>query len=155
MPVNVGRIMTQPLVVVRAQDTVEEVARVMREHGVRCVAVVDDAGRWIGVIREEEFTLAERHLPFSATESAPQLFGEWVSAKQVEEGYAEARARRAGDVMVRGDVTTVDARLSDVLVCLQRGNVLLVLDGDRPVGTLSRHDLLKLVDRRGLDGATT
>lgn len=143
--------MSQPVVVVGTEDTVEEVARLMRERGARCVAVVDADGRCAGVIREQEFTLRERHLPFSATESAPQLFGEWIDAKRVEEGYAEARARRAREVMVPGDTTTEEARLTEVLPRLQHGHVLLVVRDGRPVGTVSRHELLKLLDPRWVD----
>lgn len=145
MPVSVGAIMKQPVVVVRGHDTLEHVARLMREQGARCVAVTGDDGRCAGVIREEEFTAIDRHLPFSVTESAPKLFGEWVNAQHLEEGYAAARAKKAADVMVSGHVTTEDERLSQVLPSLQRGHVLLVVRDGVPVGTLSRHDLLKLI----------
>jgi CBS domain-containing protein len=147
MPVKVGEIMQEPAIVVGQDDTIERVAQAMLEHQVMCVGVVDHDGRVIGVIREEEFGLRERLVPFTA-EKASQLFGEWVSPESVEQDYAASRAKTAREIMVAGrGVIAEEARLSEARPSLQQGHSLLVVRGERPVGTLTRHDLLKLVSR--------
>jgi predicted transcriptional regulator len=101
----------------------------------------------VGVIREEEFALRDRLVPFT-TEKASQLFGEWVSPDMVEKDYAGSRSKTAREIMVSGSgVIAEEARLSEALPSLQQGHSLLVVRGERPVGTLTRHDLLKLVSR--------
>jgi CBS domain-containing protein len=152
MPVKVKEIMQEPAIVVGQDESIEYVARTMLQHQVTCVGVVDGDGRLVGVIREEEFTVRDRHLPFSI-EKAPQLFGRWVSRDQVEDDYASAGTRTAREVMARGTgLIGEDERLSQALPALQAGHCLLVMRGDRPVGMLTRHDLLKLVASEGRPG---
>jgi len=147
MPVKVKEIMQEAAIVVGQDDTVERVARAMLEHQVTCVGVVDADGRLVGVIREEEFGPRDHLVPFT-TDRAPQLFGEWVSPESVEQDYAAARVKTAREIMVSGSGTIgEEARLSEALPSLQQGHSLLVIRGERPVGMLTRHDLLKLVVR--------
>jgi CBS domain-containing protein len=144
VPVQVKEIMQQPPVIVRDDDSVERVARRMIEDGVACVAVVDRAATLVGVIREEALGAQETHFPFSA-EPALKLFGEWLDPASVERGYDAARKRPASAVMAPvTQVIVPEARLFDVLASLRRGHSLLVVRDRQPVGTLSRHDLLKL-----------
>lgn len=152
MAVKVKEIMQELALLVSQDDPLERVVNAMLEHQVSCVGVVDDDSRLVGVIREEEFQPKERILPFS-TEVAPQLFGEWVSPHTLEQEYAVARNKAAREVMVSPDtgVISEEARLSEALPRLERGHCLLVARGDRAVGMLTRHDLLKLVLRDGSD----
>jgi predicted transcriptional regulator len=144
MPVTVSQIMQEP-VIVQQDDSLQDVARTMLERQASCAAVVDPDGKLVGVIADDEFNLKDRQFPFS-TEKGRQLFGEWVSIERVEQEYASAGGRRARDVMAAaGSVVGEETRLSVVLPLLQHGrNVAVVRDG-RPVGMLTRHDLLKLV----------
>ena len=153
MPVKVKQIMQEPAIVVGQDETIDRVARAMLEHQVTCVGVVDHDGRLVGVIREEEFGLKERHLPFSS-EIAPQLFGQWVTPDRVEEDYAAVRTMTARQIMASLESAAIgeDARLSEALPALQRGHSLLVARGERAVGMLTRLDVLKLVSTGGTSG---
>jgi CBS domain-containing protein len=146
MPVKVKQIMQEPAIVIGQDETIDRVARAMLEHQVTCVGVIDHEGRLVGVIREEEFGPKQRHLPFSL-ETAPQLFGEWITPDRVEEDYASGRTKTARQIMVplEAAVISEDARLSEALPILEEGHSLLVARGERAVGMLTRHDLLKLV----------
>jgi CBS domain-containing protein len=145
LPIQVKHIMQRPPVIVRDDDPLERVARAMIAGGAACAAVVDQADRLVGVIRDEDFGLQASHFPFS-TELVFKLFGEWVEPERLELDYQSVRVRPARTVM--GPPTGVigeGARLFEALVGLRQGRSLLVVRGTEPVGTLSRHDVLKLV----------
>jgi CBS domain-containing protein len=148
MPVKVKELMQEPAIVVGQDEPIERVAHAMLEHQVTCVGVVDLEGRLVGVIREEEFGPSDRRVPFGV-ERAPQLFGEWTSAASLEQDYAAARTKTARQIMVSlaSGAVGEDAPLQEALPSLQQGHSLLVARGERAVGMLTRHDLLKLVSR--------
>jgi CBS domain-containing protein len=139
--------MQRPPVIVRDDEPLERVARAMLAGRVGCAAVVDQGTRLVGVIREEDFGLQASHFPFS-TEPAFKLFGEWVEPGRLELDYESARTRPARTLMAPPtNVIAEEARLSEALTSLRQCRSLLVVRGAEPVGTLSRHDLLKLVTR--------
>jgi nucleotide-binding universal stress UspA family protein/predicted transcriptional regulator len=149
---TVRDIMNVPVVVVREDATLEEVARTLLEHHIGAVPVVDAQGRLRGIITESDFTAKERGLPFSAFR-APQLFGEWVSPSAIARIYQAARDRQARSIMTSPVVTaTEDESIADLVQKLLRHDIArvpVVRDGV-PVGMVARHDLLKLLVTDGV-----
>jgi CBS domain-containing protein len=147
VPVRVKEIMREPPVIVRADDPLGRVARAMIEDHVACVAVLDGRDVLVGIIREEDLGVRKGHYPFSI-EPALKLFGEWLDPASLERYYLAARERPARAVMAPPThVIDPEARLSEALASLQEGHSLLVVADKEPVGSLSRHDLLKLFTR--------
>jgi CBS domain-containing protein len=144
---KVRDIMVQPVVIVREDTTLEEVARLMLANGIGGVPVVDAQGKLCGIVTESDFTGRERCIPFSAYR-VPQLFGEWVSREGIERIYAAGRKLTAGEIMHSPVVTVTEDEAVTVLVDrLLRHNITripVVRDGV-PVGMVARHDLLKLL----------
>jgi CBS domain-containing protein len=147
--VKVKEIMTQPVVVVGEDATLEEVAQTMLDRGIGCVPVVDREGRLTGVIVESDFTGKERGFPFSAY-MAPQLLGEWVTKEGVERIYEAARTRTAKEIMTtQPAMVTEDEEVTELVAeMIDHGmhRVPVVRDGV-PVGMVTRHDLLKMMAR--------
>ena len=139
--------MTPNPITVSPDATLEEVARRMLEHQIGAVPVVTSEGQLLGLIREEDFLLQERPIPFSALR-APQLFGHWNDPDRLEEFYAHARTLKAGDVAREPEITaTEDMLLSDLaerMVARNVRHVPVVRDG-KLVGIVTRHDILKAV----------
>jgi predicted transcriptional regulator len=144
MPLKAVEIMREPIVV-QEDDRLRDVARTMLHRQATCAAVVDAAGRLVGVIEDDAFCLTHRNFPFS-TDKGVQLFGEWVTAPVIEQTYASVRERYARDVMARSPSTVPEeAHLAQFLPLLgQRRHVFVLRDG-HPVGVVTRHDLLKMV----------
>jgi CBS domain-containing protein len=145
--VKVQEIMVAPVVVVREDASLEEVARTMLEHKIGCVAVVDDRGELTGIITESDFTGREHGFPFSAYR-APKVFGKWFGKDDVQRIHQGARTRRAREIMT-SPVRTAheDETVTDVvtrMIELDLKRVPVVRD-KRPVGIVTRHDLLKLM----------
>jgi CBS domain-containing protein len=144
---KVKEIMVQPVLVVREDTTLAEIARIMLERCIGGLPVVNDRGELRGIVTESDFAAKERGVPFS-TFRAPQLFGQWMGKEGTERLYAAARTMTAREIM-RERVITVSEEdtLETVLERMLRhdiNRVPVVRDGI-PVGIVTRHDLLKLM----------
>ncbi|MCS7051131.1 MAG: universal stress protein [Thermomicrobium sp.] len=149
-PLRVRDIMTANPITVDPDTTLEQVAKLMLEHQIGAVPVVDAEGRLLGLIREEDFLARERPIPFSALR-APQLFGRWIDAETIDRIYAEARRLKAGEVARTPEVTvTEDTTLGALAERMVAANVrhVPVLREGKLVGIVTRHDVLKAVAHR-------
>lgn len=144
---KVREIMVQPVVAVRKSTSLAETARLMLDHRIGCVPVVDDAGGLCGIVTESDFAAKERGIPFS-TLLLPQVFNQWMPPEGVERIYQAARTTTAGDIMNADPATVSEESTIDEVVRLMLehdvNHLPVVLDG-RPVGMVSRHDLLRLM----------
>ena len=112
---KVREIMTQPVIVVKEDNTLEEIAHLMLDCRIGCVLVVNREGKVVGIVTESDFTAKERGFPFS-TFRAPQLLGQWISKEGVEEIYKAARRITAKEIMSTPIITvTEEDTLEDVV----------------------------------------
>lgn len=147
-------IMTAPARTVTEGTTLAEAAEIMLDEGIGSLLVVDDDGRLVGILTDSDFGSSEGSVPFS-TFRAPRLMDRWIGADGVESIYEEARRRSVVEIM-SSPVHTVQAgdSLRQLLDLMMRRDVkhVPVLEGDRPVGMVARHDLLKVVHGRFAGG---
>jgi CBS domain-containing protein len=139
--------MSQPVIVVGEDATLEEIARTMLAQNIGCVPVVDARGKISGIITESDFAAKEKGIPFS-TFRAPQLFGQWLDKGTVERIYERARTMTAKEIMIHPAITvTEDQPVETALGLLLKHDVnrLPVVRDGVPVGIVSRHDLLRLM----------
>jgi CBS domain-containing protein len=137
---KVGDAMTRNVVTVSENTTVGEAARLMREHDISAVPVVDASGHLSGIVSEGD--LIRELLPHYT-----ELFEE--ERYRIDAEYAEQRAaalsrRSVAEIMTRGVVTiTEDAPLlkGAALLQLKRIKRLVVVRGDAIVGLVSRRDI--------------
>lgn len=153
-PVTARDIMTRPVIVVREETTLEEVARAMLKHKIGSVLVMDAREQLVGIITESDFTGEEQGVPFSAYR-APHVFGMWLPPEGVERIYEAGRTLTASTIM-SSPVTTVteDEPIGAVIERMIRQDLkrIPVVRNGRPVGIVSRHDLLKLMVRERGEG---
>ncbi|MES2155843.1 MAG: CBS domain-containing protein [bacterium] len=140
-------IMTGPVVTVDLDVNLDEAARIMLSHRIGCVVVVDANGKACGILTERDFTAQDAGNPFDPYR-APSLFGKNVRRHGLAAIYEEARAIPARKAMrsILYCLAEDDAveRAMDLMV-RHEINHLPVLHGWKPVGMVSRHDLLRLV----------
>ncbi len=141
------QLMTHPAEVVQVNTSLEEAARLMLDKGIGCLPVVDDQGRMVGIITESDFAGREQGIPFSLYKY-PQVFGEFVPKDGVEKMYQAARTKSVGEFMHRA-VASVDENdgIEFVIKTMQKTGYhrLPVVSGGKPVGIISRHNLLRLM----------
>lgn len=146
----VRQIMFAPVVTVDEDCSLENAAKIMLDQNIGGVPVVDSGGDLCGIVTESDFVAKDRGIPFSIYRF-PQMFGEWMPHEHVEQIYEAARRREVREIMSRNVVTvteadTLETVLEKMLKCsLHR---LPVVRGKKPVGMVTRHDLLRLMLRQ-------
>ena len=148
---KVSQIMRQPVISLREDDSLEEAARVMLEHDLRGVPVVNDRGQVTGFLSVSDFLAKDKCFPFSRF-YAPQLFGKWIPKEGIERIYEEARSTPVKEVMSTGVVSvSEDATLEEVVELMLRRDLhrIPVMRDGVPVGIVARYDLLKMMMQEG------
>lgn len=144
---KVAEIMSSPVVTVRADETLEAVARLMVDRNIGCVAVVDDDGRLAGLVTERNFMAREKFVPFTRF-ALPEVLGEWMPKENIETIYRAARTTTAGEIMTTDPITaTEDQFVADVVRLMLSHDIhhVPVMRDGVAVGIVSRHDLLRLM----------
>jgi CBS domain-containing protein len=150
---TVGEIMERDPVSVSPDDDVESVIRVLREHELPGVPVVDGDGRAVGIVTEADLVLrseeADLHLPHHIDIMGGVIWLE--SMKHFEDRLRKAVASKVSEMMTPGPVTVApDASVQDAArVIAEKGhNRLPVVDEDgRVVGVVTRVDVLEALTR--------
>ena len=100
-------LMTQPVVSVRTDASLAEVARTMVECRVGCVPVVDEQSQLRGIITQTDFAANEHGVPFSM-EAVLQMFSQPLSGKETEQVRHDARKTKAKEVMITEVITAIE-----------------------------------------------
>lgn len=147
---NVSQIMRQPVISMREQDSLEDAARVMLEHNLRGVPVVNAQGKISGFLSVSDYLAKDERVPFTKY-YIPQLFGKAIDETGIEKIYQEARATPIKEIMNKNviSVTEEDSVEKVVELMLDRdlNRIPVVRDGV-PVGIVARFDLLRLMVNR-------
>lgn len=144
---RVKQIMSQPVITVREEATLEEVAKIMLAHRIACVPVVNDAGVIVGVVTESDFTAKEKSFPFAGF-SLPQLFGHFIDKGEVDSIYQAARNITAREIMTTQVISVTENELvRAVLEQMHKHQInhVPVVRNGVPVGIVARHDILKMM----------
>ncbi|MBC9717398.1 CBS domain-containing protein [Streptomyces sp. TRM66268-LWL] len=148
---KVGSVMTGDVVHVGPDTPFKEVARLLNEHRISGLPVVDKDRKVTGVISETDLMLRQAEDPFGHERPWQRLLS--TPSRRIRQ--AKARARTAGQLMSRpavtvhaGDTITQAARI----MTAHRVERLPVVDeNDRLTGIVTRRDLLQVFSRSDED----
>ena len=144
--ITAEQIMTRDVKSVLEETTIEELARIFVESEVSTMPVIDEDGCLRGLVSESDLVAQNKplHLP-----RVISLF-DWVLYLESEKNFREEvepiTAQTVGEICVRDVVScSIDTPLSEIaeLMSEKRVNLLPVLDGERVVGVVSRHDVVR------------
>lgn len=146
LAVKVESVMSRPIVVATPDTTIPRAAQMMLQGGYGSLPVVDGEGRLVGIVTESDLTGTTRR-------------GSVRGLVQVQEGgqgrgLGEIRKRPVGEVMNPNVVTArPDEPVSEVAERMVARNVrhIPVIEGDVPVGIITRFDLLSQVVEEASD----
>ena len=143
---KVADIMTTDVITAREDTSFKELARLMREHRLSGLPVVDERFHLVGIVTEADLLLAEEGEP----KLRSNYVGWYVHPKRLAALRARAAEVRATDIMTRHVVAVrSDDTIHDAAKVLLDAGVrrLPVVDDDRLVGIVSRRDLLRPYQR--------
>jgi len=140
-------VMSRNILSVGRDATIAEAIRLMLDNQISGLPVIDAAGRLVGILTEGDLlrrseTGTERHRPrwLEILMGPGRLAGE----------YVRTHGRKVEEIMTRDLVSvTPDTPLDEIVALMERRRIkrVPVLDGDVPVGIVSRADLLRALAR--------
>jgi CBS domain-containing protein len=139
------QIMTRHVMTVDPETPLLDAAKLMLQHHISGLPVIDKAGKLVGIVSEGDFIRrSEIGTQHKRGRWLKFLLGPGTSARD----FVHAHGRKVGEVMTE-DLCTVteETPLEDAVRLMERCNVkrLPVVRGDALVGILTRSDLLRTV----------
>ncbi len=138
-------IMTKDVITVKQTATVEDLARLLMEHKISGVPVVDDADKIVGIVTENDLIRKNKrfHIP-----TIIRLFDAYIllGADKAEDEIKKMAATSVGDIYTEKVVSiTEETSLEDIATIMaeQHIHLLPVLDGDRVVGIVGKADVVR------------
>lgn len=141
---NAKDIMSQPVVTVTEDIPVSQIAEIILERRISALPVVNGAGKLVGLVSASD--LLER--ADIGTDRKRHWLLEKIAPLTAARAYTKSRGLCAKDVMTRQLVSVGDdAGLIEIVGKMADRGVqrVIVVDADKPVGMLSRRDVLRAV----------
>jgi CBS domain-containing protein len=147
--------MTKNVVTVTPDTEITQAAKLLLENHFNGLPVVDESGKLIGIICQDDLIVQQKRLPL------PSLFTFFdgliplTSYRSLEKEVAKIVATTVSQAMTLDPITIdPDASLEDIATLMVNNNVhtLPVLDRDRLVGVIGKEDVLRTLMPPGKQG---
>lgn len=148
---TVEEIMTRDVIAVAPDTAIHTVARLLVDHGISGVPVVDDQGAVVGILSEGDLIVRQKPRPRPPWWDLFLRDGEHLARE-----YQKAMGTTVAEVMTRSVISVrPSASIGAAAALLDRHRVrrLPVLDEGRLVGIVSRGDLVKALAMGAPDAA--
>jgi CBS domain-containing protein len=152
---KVRDVMTRPAISVGPDTSIRDVARLLVEHNISGIPVVDAGGATLGVISEVDLLVKEGGRDSIPHRPLARLFGE---SRETQKALARVEARTVGDAMTSPAITIeADRPLQYAAALMVRKGIkrLPVIDDGVLVGIVTRTDLVRASIRSDEDLAET
>lgn len=136
-------IMSRDVVTVAPDDTILHAIRLMLQHKVSGLPVVDAGGNLAGIVTEGDFL---RRIETETIRRRPRWVEFLMGPGPLADEYTRAAGRFVSEVMTRDVVSaTAETELQDVVDLMDRHHVkrLPVVSGTRVIGIVTRQNLLR------------
>jgi CBS-domain-containing membrane protein len=141
-------IMTREVITVKPDTTVEELARILMEHHISGVPVVDDAGELVGIVTENDLINKEKRLHIPTVVRIFDAFIYLESSKRFEEDIRKMVATKVGDICSMEVVTVEeDTPLAEIATIMSEKDIHLlpVMKEGRMAGIIGKEDIVRAV----------
>lgn len=138
---KVSEIMTRDVIATRPEAAIHEAARLLVDHGVSGLPVVDEEGKVVGVLSEGDLILRQK-----GRERLPWWRGFFGDGERMAREYQKAVGTTVGEVMTPAVIcVSPDLPIESAAVILAERRIrrLPVVEAGRLVGIVSRGDLIK------------
>ena len=145
-------IMTSPAITVAPDTHIPEVARLMREHQISGMPVVDGANHLLGIVTDYDLIL--RNAPVREPRYFAFLSGVIPLSLDEHRHYKEqlrhTLAITAGDLIEPGvDTITPETPMEEVMETMldTKITMLPVIEAEQVIGVVTRTDLVRLIEK--------
>jgi CBS domain-containing protein len=151
-PILAGEIMTKEVITVKADDDLEKVSRLLLEHRISGLPVIDDDGKVVGIISEGDLLIKEKEVEVPGHSV---ILGAVIYLNSLERFYNELKrvfALTVKELMttkvytVKPEATT--GEISNLLVEKGINRVPVVDNDNKLLGIVTRHDLIRSISDR-------
>ena len=140
---NVGDVMTRQVISVERNAPIQHAIRLMLQHRISGLPVVDSDGKLVGIVTEGDFL---RRAETGTQKRRPRWLDFLMGPGRLASEYVQAHSRNVQDVMTT-EVRTVGERtsLEEAVRKMEKYGVkrLPVVEGEMLVGIISRANLLR------------
>lgn len=146
----VTELMTKDVVTLRPDQSLTEAADVLADRSIGAAPVVDDDGKIVGLLRDEDLLISEArlHLPTTIAILPGIEFTLPGQIKRYDEELKKAASSTVGEVMEREyPHVAPDASVEDVATMMHERDVthVPVVDGGRILGIVARGDIIRFL----------
>ena len=139
------QIMTRQVITTTPEASIAEAARVLLDHHISGLPVVDDAGRLVGIVSEGDFL---RRAEIGTQRRRSRWLQLLTGAGGAASDFVRERGRKVGEVMNSQPITvSEDATLEEVSATMEKNDIkrVPVMRGDKLVGIITRTNLVQAV----------
>jgi CBS-domain-containing membrane protein len=142
-------VMASPVVTIKPSSLVSEAAKLLLDHRISALPVVDDSRNLIGIVSEGDLM----HRSEAGTERQRSWWLEALTAdEELALEYARVHARKVADVMTRSVITAApDTPLHEIAALFEKHSIkrVPIVENGALVGIVSRANLIQAVASAG------
>lgn len=139
-------IMTEEVITVKRQDTIKDVAKILSNNKISGLPVVDDEGKIIGIITEQDLIIRDKKLHFPNYIYLLDSIIYLESLSEFEEEFKKMIGTKVKEVMTEEVISVEVDTATDEIVELMIDNKINrvpVVDNGELVGIVSRGDVVR------------
>ncbi len=149
---KVEEVMTKKVITLKSSQTVSEAVGQFAEHGISGAPVIDEHGKLVGMVTEQDIIGAlktrSKHIEmvYPSLSVLSVAFVEKDDIKETMEAFGEIAALKIEDIMARPPIYAekgTDLAKVVELMSLKAINRVPVMDSGKLVGIVSRADIIK------------
>ncbi|RQD70467.1 MAG: CBS domain-containing protein [Tindallia sp. MSAO_Bac2] len=142
----IGDIMTTEVITVKAEDSAPQVARLLKEHQISGLPVVDEENRVIGIITEQDIIVRcqKLEIPMYFNFLQGQVFGDCT--KNLQQQVEKMKCVQAKDIMKEDPtVANFDQDVKEVARMMKNKdlNMVPIVKNSKLVGVVTQKDIFK------------
>lgn len=144
-------IMTKNVTTVRAATTIEELARILMEHKISGVPIVDDNENLIGIVTENDLISRDKRLHIPTVMRLFDAFIMLESPGKIEKEIKKMTAITVNEIYTKEVITVAEGTpVQDIATIMSEKKVHLipVVEGKKILGIIGKIDLIKGITGR-------
>ena len=147
-------IMTKDVITVQPETEIVQAAKLLLEHHINGLPVVDKEGRMKGIICQSDLVVQQRKIPLPSFFIMLDSFIPLTSSKTIKKELQKMSAITVKDAMTPDPITVgPETGLEDIATLMVKHKIhtLPVLDQGRIVGVIGKEDILRTLmsDEKG------